>query len=524
MIETLFTYVNIVIDKIQIREAFYMILYMSIFAVIVGFTIYLIQEIFDKKISPKWKIAMWGIFIISLIVPLNVNGIYESNNIFMKILNPIQEISFVQEKEERKAEYNSYIQRQDTTFEEYKVVRGNLYMAYTKYIVFDIVIPCLWIGMIGILIVSYLWKRRKMNRLRVSDLLTNERILDIFEKSKKELGIKKEIVLINQKEISSPAIYGITDTKIFLNEEDLKNKTDKEIQYILMHELSHYKGKDLIINCILNLLRMIYWFNPFLYVLFKRIRQDIELKADANVLKHLRPEENKAYAMTIINALRDRLYKSYEQEVLNLAGVESDTERRIYMIKFFPKFKAKPFRITIISLILIVMIGGIFFIGNITKVEENYFAYNYEDMIPYKIQYVGDFNSVKNLVQKLSLGNYAQSIYIRNEEENTEQYYVEIRYYIQYLYIDKEKNAEYEAFKQLPLETKKQLFKKNAVTLLSLIDNLNSVRIEAKEGDYESDVIYEVTYTREELEKEYGVDLRTYTYNPDNFPFKENLE
>ena len=69
MIETLFTYANIVIDKIQIREAFYMILYMSIFAVIVGFTIYLIQEIFDKKISPKWKIAMWGIFIISLIVP-----------------------------------------------------------------------------------------------------------------------------------------------------------------------------------------------------------------------------------------------------------------------------------------------------------------------------------------------------------------------------------------------------------------------------------------------------------------------
>lgn len=522
MIEKLFTYVNIIIDRIQIREAFYMILYMSIFAVIVGFTIFLIQEIFDKKISPKWKVIMWGIFILSLIIPFNVNGIYESNNIFMKILNPIQEISFKQEVDERQAEYNTYIQRQDTTFEEYKVIRGNLYAAYAKYIVFDIVIPCLWVGIIGILLLRHLWLRRKVNRLRISDLLTNKRILEIFEETKKELNIKKDIALINQKWILSPAIYGIIDTKIFLDEDNVKEKTDKEIKYIFMHELSHYKGKDLVMNFVLNILRTIYWFNPFLYILFKRMRQDIELKADANVLKHLKPEENKEYAMTIINALRDRLYKSYEQEVLNLAGVESDTERRIYMIKFFPKFKAKPFRITVISLTLIIIVGSIFFIGNIAKVEENYFAYDYEDMIPYKMQYVGDFNSVKNLVQKLSLGNYAQSIYTRNEEENAEQYYLEIHYYTNY--IVEEKNREYEAFKELSLEKKEELFKKNAVTLLSLIDNLHAVEVIVNESDYDSSIIYEKKYTREELEKEYGVDLRTYTYNPDNFPFKEDLE
>ena len=333
MIEKLFTYANIMINRIPIREAFYMIVYMSIFAVIVGFTIFLIQEILDKKISPKWKLVMWGIFIISLVVPLNINGIYESNNIFMKILNPIQEISFRQEIEDRQAEYNSYIQRQDTTFEDYKVVRGNLYTAYAKYIIFDIAIPCLWVGVIAILWLRYLFIKRKMNRLRVSDLLTDKRIIKIFENCKKELNIKKDIVLINKQGILSPAIYGIIDTKIFLDEESMKNKSDVEIKYTLMHELSHYKGKDLIINVILNILRTIYWFNPFLYIIFKRIRQDIELKADANVLKHLQPEENKEYALTIINALRDRLYKSYETEVLNLAGVESDTERRIYMIK-----------------------------------------------------------------------------------------------------------------------------------------------------------------------------------------------
>ena len=75
----------------------------------------------------------------------------------------------------------------------------------------------------------------------------------------------------------------------------------------------------------------------------------------------------------------------------------------------------------------------------------------------------------------------------------------------------------------MPLEKKEELFKKNAVTLLSLIDNLHAVEVIAHQSDYDSDVVYEKTYEREELEKEYGVDLRTYTYNPDNFPFEEDL-
>ena len=517
MIERICLYVNFLIDRIQIREAFYMILYMSIFAVIVGFTIFLIQEILDKKISPKWKLVMWSIFIISLIVPLNVNGKYESNNIFMKILNPIQEISFKKEVEDRTAEYNTYIQRQDTTFEEYKVVRGNLYKAYAKYIIFDIAIPCLWIGVIGILLLRYVFIKRKINRLRVRDLLTDKRIIQIFEDCKKELNIKKDIVLINKKGILSPAIYGITDTKIFLDEETVKTKKDEEIRYTFMHELSHYKGGYLIINLFLNILKTIYWFNPFLYMIFRRIRQDIELKADANVLKHLKPEENKAYAMTIINALKDRLYKSYETEVLNLAGVESDTERRIYMIKFFPKFKTKTLRITCISLILIIMIGGIFFIGKIAKVEESYFHYAFEDMIPYKIQYIGDFNSVKNLVQKLSLGKYAEWITTREEENNPGQYLLEIEYYN--IYTKEENIKEFEKFKQLSSEEKENVIKKNAVTLLSLIDNLNSIHFMVYDGGYQkSGILYEKTYTRQDLEAEYGVDLRTYIYNPDNFP------
>ena len=86
--------------------------------------------------------------------------------------------------------------------------------------------------------------------------------------AKKALNIKKDIVLINKQGILSPAIYGITDTKIFLDEESIKNKSDVEIKYTLMHELAHYKGKDLIINVILNILRTIYWFKIHFYILF----------------------------------------------------------------------------------------------------------------------------------------------------------------------------------------------------------------------------------------------------------------
>ena len=55
---------------------------------------------------------------------------------------------------------------------------------------------------------------------------------------------------------------------------------DVSMQNIFMHELSHYKKKDNIVNFILIILKALYWINPIVYIMFKDIRNNMEYATD----------------------------------------------------------------------------------------------------------------------------------------------------------------------------------------------------------------------------------------------------
>ena len=498
MIEKILIYIPKIIEHTYIAKAFYNVLYMSILAIIVGLVIYLIQEILDKKITPKWKITLWLVLLIALIVPINNSSKYQNNNWLLKTLQPIQNISFKKEVQDKEALYNSYIQKEDTNYQDYKKVRSTKYNAYIKYTIFDIVLPVLWgIGIVYIIFKNIIIKiiiavTSKKNKT------VNERYNTILEECKNKLKIKRKITLINQKNKETPAIYGIVNPKILINEEFLEKYSDEEISYMFMHELSHYKGFDLYLNFLLKIINAIHWFNPFCYIFFKRIRQDIELKADSIAIKKLKAEDNKNYALTIIKVLANRNYKSYETEVLNLIGIQDDNQRRIYMIKFAPKFKEKVIRLSLLSISLISSLLIIFFIGKYTKIENDPFDFNYEDMVSYKVEYIGDFNKVKTLVKKLSLGRYVKYMEIPRTED-TKGRNIEIEYFT---YGNKETEPVFYEFLELSTERKEKILKKNAITILSLVENSNSVKFIIKESpNYDAKTNIEKEFTREELKE-----------------------
>ena len=512
MIEKILIYIPKIIEHTYIAKAFYNVLYMSILAIIVGLVIYLIQEILDKKITPKWKITLWLVLLIALIVPINNSSKYQNNNWLLKTLQPIQNISFKKEVQDKEALYNSYIQKEDTNYQDYKKVRSAKYNAYIKYTIFDIMLPVLWgIGIVYIIFKNIIIKiiiavTSKKNKT------VNERYNTILEECKNKLKIKRKIRLINQKNKKTPAIYGIVNPKILINEEFLEKYSDEEISYMFMHELSHYKGFDLYLNFLLKIINTIHWFNPFCYIFFKRIRQDIELKADSIAIKSLKAEDNKNYALTIIKVLANRNYKSYETEVLNLIGIQDDNQRRIYMIKFAPKFKEKVIRLSFLSISLISSLLIIFFIGKYTKIENDPFDFNYEDMVPYKVEYIGDFNKVKTLVKKLSLGRYVKYMEIPRTED-TKGRNIKIEYFT---YGNKETEPVFYEFLELPTERKEEILKKNAITILSLVENSNSVKFIIKESpNYDAKTNIEKEFTREEQK---GIDKKGGTMRLGAYP------
>ncbi len=91
---------------------------------------------------------------------------------------------------------------------------------------------------------------------------------------------------------STPMLYGYRCPKIIVPSMDL---TYEEWYFILKHEISHYYNGDLQIKLFVQLLRIIYWWNPFVYLLNAEIDKMLEFRADSKVTKSLNEYEKAKY-------------------------------------------------------------------------------------------------------------------------------------------------------------------------------------------------------------------------------------
>lgn len=351
-----------------ISPMFYKILYMSIIGIFVGLFILIIRKILDKRISPKWKCFIWLLLMLSLIVPVKFD--LKNNHVNTKIISisgliePIQSISS-NSKLNKSTELEKEYEEQEKAVTEVLTESKNNETdnINLKNLILNIIIPILWVTGIALnflLLISGNNNIKKNIKVKVF----NDKILDsLIEECKNVIGVKSKVEVILQDFKQTPSIIGIFKPKILITKEFLlQDYTTKK--YIIMHELSHYKRKDLIFNYILLLITIIHWFNPFVWLFFKRIRQDIELATDEMVLDKLKKDEKKEYGMTLINSLNIFQEEKYTAKLLCVTDDSKNMERRIKMVKLSEKFKNNKLLIAIISIIIIIVGILLFFTQN----------------------------------------------------------------------------------------------------------------------------------------------------------------
>ncbi|MGI5963917.1 MAG: M56 family metallopeptidase [Lawsonibacter sp.] len=78
---------------------------------------------------------------------------------------------------------------------------------------------------------------------------------------------------------------------------------DKDLEYALLHELTHYRRRDIWLKTLSLAAAAIHWFNPFIWLMRRAVERDTELSCDESALAVLPPEEHAAYGQTILNAV-----------------------------------------------------------------------------------------------------------------------------------------------------------------------------------------------------------------------------
>lgn len=117
---------------------------------------------------------------------------------------------------------------------------------------------------------------------------------------KKKIGITEGNIEVFEVE-GYNCLCGIGKPQIFLSPEIANNPVYKE--YVLMHEVEHYRTKDNFWLLIRTICVTIQWFNPLVWIAYFKMREDCELACDYRVLSKLAKEEKSVYGKALLYIL-----------------------------------------------------------------------------------------------------------------------------------------------------------------------------------------------------------------------------
>ncbi len=217
------------------------------------------------------------------------------------------------------------------------------------------ILPLIWLT--GALILAVYVCANNFNLLRIVKRerpSTDQKILDLLEDCKAEMGIRIILGVVATDKVKSPALFGFIRPRLLLPKGMIETLSREELRYVFLHELAHLKRHDIYIGWLMSLLQVLHWFNPLIWLAFYRLRADRELACDALVLARTQSGESKDYGRTIVSLL-ERFSRS--QRLPAMAGIlenKAQLKRRVTMIA---RFKKNSYQWSPLAVILIIILG-----------------------------------------------------------------------------------------------------------------------------------------------------------------------
>jgi beta-lactamase regulating signal transducer with metallopeptidase domain len=142
---------------------------------------------------------------------------------------------------------------------------------------------------------------------------------DQMRQAADRMGVRRTTRLLVTDEACPPVSFGVIRPTILIDETALARGEDAAA--ILSHEMAHIARLDWPVLVAAKVVRALFWFNPLVWTLARRLEDDMEEAADALAVTGM---QRTAYAEALLNAARDRQMPC----LANGAG-SSSLERRV---------------------------------------------------------------------------------------------------------------------------------------------------------------------------------------------------
>lgn len=366
---------------------FFKLFELSIAASVIMLVILLLKQIGKRLFTPKLLYFFWLIFIFKLIFPVSVPSVMSIENItdryfFMEQHSPtsiaINKMSELVQSHNHKNQIKkeNKIYRDGKLINYTSIIKDSAAVKTYKYAsarnkVLDFM-SILWFAEFGILISLKVYNNMKFKKHFVkNNYCEDDRIVNAFKDCKKQMGIKKDIKLIMSGSVV-PMIYGLVKPYIILPYDCTKTFTMDEIKLILMHELGHYKQKDVVLYFISDILSAIYWFNPLIGFGLREMKDNLELLSDDNVLKRISCKENINYGRVLMKQAEINVGKFSSSVSAGLLKKSSKLSVRIKNILNYKKAANNKIKHIIGTTIILFMLLTMLPVNNLYAIQQKY--------------------------------------------------------------------------------------------------------------------------------------------------------
>ena len=156
------------------------------------------------------------------------------------------------------------------------------------------------LGMCGVLVwsgVSHMRLRRYLRRW--ASVETREEVCCRYAAQAQRLNLKRVPKLLACPGLEVPMLTGLVAPALMLPQ---NASPEDGLDYALLHELIHYRRRDIWLKALVMLTVSVHWFNPVMWLMVRQVDRDIELACDEMALTVLPEEERLAYGETILQA------------------------------------------------------------------------------------------------------------------------------------------------------------------------------------------------------------------------------
>jgi bla regulator protein blaR1 len=141
---------------------------------------------------------------------------------------------------------------------------------------------------------------------RQATVLDNEWSLKIAALAR-QFNIDRIVTLAETAHLSVPAVVGYLKPVILIPTGMLSGLSPDQIESILIHELTHIRRHDYLVNIIQSLVEALFFFNPFVWIISNIIRREREHCCDDAVVSH---SNATTYAYALVQLAENRLLKN----------------------------------------------------------------------------------------------------------------------------------------------------------------------------------------------------------------------